>query len=64
LRLRRDRESGRGAEARWNEAYELLRREDHYLLVMLKPVVRPGLSDKLWMRLGPKSESKVTPGGM
>ena len=33
--------------ALWEDAYATLRRGDHYILIMLKPVLRPGLFRRL-----------------
>ena len=43
----------------WDDAYATLRRGDHYILIMLKPVLRPGLFRRLrnLRRAGPRRDS-------
>ena len=36
----------------WEDAYDTLRRGDHYILAMLKPVLRPSLFRRLGKALG------------
>lgn len=43
--LQDDRESRPDLAELWEDAYQTLRRGDHYLLIILKPVMRPG-----WLR--------------
>ena len=45
--LERDRASRPDNAALWEDAYGTLTRGDHYILVVLKPVLRPGLGRRL-----------------
>ncbi len=47
-----DLKSPSGDAALWRSAHDLLRRGDHYLLMMLAPVVKPGLLARLCAAFG------------
>ena len=48
----RAREVDADAEAMWTDGYEVLRKGDHYLVMLLKPVLQPSTADRLRRALG------------
>lgn len=54
LRRAYERERGSDPEARamWQDGYDVLRRGDHYLVVLLKPVLQPKTRDRILRALG------------
>jgi len=45
--LERERGSDPDAQAMWEDGYDVLRHGDHYLVIVLKPVLRPGPGSRL-----------------